>query len=158
MFDGATSTKWCAKAWYGQTAGNPVVDYDTGESVFVHGTSYDNDYRIEKTGVGNMFSPMSLVLDVSSNPLDITVFQRWQYYNANDNATATGRTWVEGEILGSVDGNTWWRLDVFNDTSITNTNYALAYTGNLIPRKGDLWRDLDLAERDWANGIAVDGI
>jgi len=44
-----------------------------------------------------------------------------------------------------------WRLDYFDDLNIVNTNFALAYTGNLVPTKGDMFSDLDLCDRwsDW---------
>lgn len=93
-----------------------------------------------------------------SKPIDLATFSRWQLLNANDNASQTNRTIVEVEVLGSGDGKTWWRLAVSNNANATNTNYAVVHSGSLVPRKGDLWSDLDLADRDWANGIAVDGV
>ena len=159
IFDNSTSTKWGAYNLDGfsSTYAN-VYDFDTGAALMVSGGSYDATFRTNHFGAFNKHPPASLVLDVSSSPLDITTYSRWQFLNANDNASQTGRTVVEGEILGSVDKQTWWRLDIFNDTSIPNTNKAVAYTGNLVARLGDLWSDLDFMDRDWTNGITVDNI
>lgn len=156
IFDNSTSTKWGAYQTHGfsNTYAN-VYDYDTGTALMVSGGSYDATFFNDHFGAYNKHPPVSVVMDVSSSPLDITTYSRWQFLNANDNASATGRTIVEGEILGSVDKQTWWRLDIFNDTSIPNTNKAVAYTGNLVARPGDLWFGLDLATRDWTNGIST---
>ena len=99
----------------------------------------------------NRFLPGLAVIDLLDDYLDIDIYSRWQFYNADDNARQTDRTWVQGEILGSNDMKKWWRLDYFDDLNIVNTNYALAYTGNLVPTKGDMFSDLDLCDRwtDW---------
>ena len=156
MFDGQTSTKWGPYRYVGHT---PIFDFDTGETLMVPGGSYDATFYQTHFGYGNnVFAPVAVVVDVSSKPIDLATFSRWQLLNANDNASQTNRTIVEAEVLGSGDGKTWWRLAVSNNVNATNTNYAVVHSGSLIPRKGDLWSDLDLAGRDWANGIAVDGI
>lgn len=158
LFDGSTSTKLCAYySLLGPSANSDVYDFDTNQVVMENGTSYNQAWHVQNLGAYEPL-PIALVLDLGSTPLDISVYSRWQFLNANDNASQTNRTWIEGEILGSADFKTWWRLDVFNDASIVNTNYAVARLAPLVPRAGDLWSDLDLADRDWANGIAVDGI
>ena len=172
MLDHSTSTKFCVGWWLGTAGGASDLYYVTDTDFSAPEDERPYAYSLRSTytaarnnsvlGGNNRPLPFSAILDLSDSPIDITTFSRWCFYSANDTANAvTGvgqRQWAEGESLGSVDGNTWWRLDVFNDLTLPITNYALSYTGNLIPRKGDLWSDLDLAERDWANGIAVDGI
>ncbi len=156
MFDGQTSTKWGPYRYVGHF---PIFDFDTGETLMAPGGSYDATFYETHFGYGNnIFGPVAVVVDVSSKPVDLATFSRWQLINANDNASQTNRTIVEVEVLGSGDGKTWWRLAVSNNANATNTNYAVVHSGSLVPRKGDLWSDLDLADRDWANGIAVDGI
>lgn len=154
MFDGQTSTKWGPYRFFGYL---PIYDFDSGATLMVQDGSYDATFYETHFGYGNsIFGPVAIVVDVSSKPVDLTTFSRWQLLNANDNASQTNRTIVEVEVLGSVDCNTWWRLAVSNNANATNTNYAVVHSGNLVPRKGDLWSDLDLATRDWTNGIAVD--
>lgn len=104
--------------------------------------------------------PFTCVFDFGSVVFDTATYTTWKFWNAGDNASQPGRTWVEGEVIGSVDNKTWYRLDIFNDTSIPNTNNAIAYTGNIVVRKKpcDFWYGIDLTERDWTNGITVDTI
>lgn len=160
MFDGSTSTKVCNPK--PQLANGTVLkEVGTDRAIYTPGQTVNRSYWLENFGCDNVLSPGSLVLDLSSSPLDISVYNKWRFYNCNDNANGTAttsRTWVEGEILGSTDLNTWWRLDVFNSLAIPDTNYAIAYTGSLLPRKGDIWSDLDLTQRDWTNGISVDNV
>lgn len=155
LFDGQTSTKYFKEKDVGFSKCADVYDFDTGDALMIYGNSYNGSFYTSHFGADN-WTPQAVVLNISSNPIDIETYSRWRFYNGNDNASQTHRTWVEGEILGSVDKQTWWRLDIFNDTSIPNTNKAVAYTGNLVARLGDLWSDLDLMDRDWANGITVD--
>ena len=156
MFDGNTSTKWGPYRYFGH---RPLFDFDTREPLMVDGASYDDVFYQAHFGYkSNCFGPVAIVVNVSSKPIDLSEFSRWQLLNANDNATQTNRTIVEAEILGSGDGKSWWRLDIYNNPNATNVNYATVHLGNLVPRKGDIWSDLDLSTRDWANGIAVDGI
>lgn len=156
MFNTSTATKWYGfnSTGYNATYAN-VVDYDTGVVLMQSGGTYDATFREQHFGVGGRFTPVCLVLDVSSSPIDMSVYSKWRFYNGNDSASQTSRTWIEGEILGSNDKLKWWRLDVFNDASIPNTNYRLAYTGSFSARSGDLWFGLDLATRDWTNGVST---
>ena len=173
IFDHSTSTKWCVQDWRGNgiPALTDVYDsFDTNYSApeadrpyaYNLRSTYTVDYYNSVFGAINRPAPICIVINLSSSPLDISVHSRWQYYTANDTASAAAgsgqRQWIEGEILGSNDMKTWWRLNVFNDIDMPTTNYAVAYTGNLIPRKGDIWSDLDLSTRDWANGISVDSV
>ncbi len=107
---------------------------------------------------GNKASAMgcSLVLNVSQSPLDVSTYSRWRFYHGDD-SIGQSRFWCEGEILGSVDGITWYRMDRFNDTTAGgNTKLALARTAELIPTQGgDLFQDIDYMSRDWKNGIQV---
>ncbi len=154
MFDGQTSTKWCFQRFIGYS---PIFDFDTGETLMIPGGSYDATFYETHFGYGNnVEAPVAVVVDVSSKPIDLTIYSRWQLLNANDNSLHPNRTIVEAELLGSGDGKAWWRLDVYNNPNATNTNYAVVRLAQLVPRKGDLWSDLDLADRDWANGISTD--
>ena len=156
LFDGSTSTKWALYRYFGPF---PIYDFDTGTALMVSGGSYDATFRETHFGIGNDSPyPVSLVVNVSSNPLDLSTYTQWRLLNANDNASTINRTVVEMEVLGSVDGSTWWRLGVSNNPNAPNTNYGVAHSGNLVPRAGDIWSGLDLATRDWTNGIAVDNI
>jgi len=165
LFDNNTSTKYYESSHAAirdtDSSGNyrtPIINYDTGAVVFARGASIpDTDERSAAFG-GRRWTPGCYVLDLLTTPLDITTYSQWCFKNANDNASQTSRTIVEAEVLGSTDMKTWWRLDIWNDINASNTNYAIVHTGNLVPRKGDIWSDLDLSTRDWTNGIAVDGI
>ena len=163
LFDGSTSTKYCATiitgAWDSTVA---LYNYDTG-TIMAHGGDSelsDQSYLQEHFGTpGSPPNPAVFVIDLGSEIFSPSVYSRWQFFNANDNGSSwgTGRTWVEGEILVSNDLSNWNRLDVFNDAGIPNTNYSLAYTGSLTTmRNGNLWSDIDLATRDWSTGIIVD--
>ena len=157
LFDNNKSTKFGAYNLIGFSATYArVFDSDTGDVLMQSGGTYDVTFINQHFGTKDHVAPAALVLDLGASNIDISVYPTWRFLNANDNASQTGRTWIEGEILGSNDMTTWWRLDVFNDTSIPNTNYAVAYTGNLVARPGDIWFGLDLATRDWTNGIATD--
>lgn len=171
IFDHSTSTKWCSSF---QSGGGSLTDvYDLSDTTYSAAeadrpyaynlrSTYNAAYYNSTFGCSGRLNPCAIVLDLTSSPLDISLYDRWVWYTANDTAgTPAGagqRQWIEGEIVGSVDGITWWRLDIFNDIDMPTTNYGLAYTGDLIPRLGDIWSDLDFSTRDWANGVAVDSI
>lgn len=156
LFDGNTSTKWATYRYWGQ---RPVYDFDTGTILVASGESYDSAFIEGHFGIANDSPlPSGLVINVSSSPLDLSTYTQWRLLNANDNASTTNRTIVEMEVLGSADGMTWWRLGISNNPNAINTNYAVVHSGNLVPRAGDIWSDLDMATRDWANGITVDNI
>lgn len=156
LFDNNQRTKWGPYSTLA-LGGQDVYDYDSGEVLYYDNTwnSCTKDYIISITGAYNALSPVAIVLDLGGSPLDITTYSKWRFKNANDNASQKPRTWIEGEILGSEDKLRWWRMDVFNNTSIVNTNYAIAHTADLTPTPGDLWFGLDLATRDWTHGIPI---
>lgn len=139
------------------TNGTSVFYYESGETMLDKTRTYSNvDFQNLFRGNSNSAMPSAVVLNVSQSPLDISTYSRWRFYNGY-NQYGGSRFWCEGEVLGSVDGTTWYRLDRFNDTTMGgNTNYSLARTADLIPTQGgDLFQDLDCMKRDWKNGIQV---
>ena len=164
LLDGSTSTQWDGPYIAHGYARNKRNVYTEDGTVLMDKTAasgtYGESFIQQHFGTYNKATPVAWALDFQSLAFDVSIYSRWQFYTANDTTSSAAgngdRQWVEGEILGSVDGATWWRLDVFNDANMPTVNYGLAYTGDLVPRKGGIWTDLDLMDRDWANGIAVD--
>jgi hypothetical protein len=110
---------------------------------------WESDYAQLTTLLGGTgHTPFTVVVDLGSeNTLNIEHFGTWRFFNANDNASQTYRTWVWGEIIGSNDGKRWWLLDSFKDLGITNSNFAMAYKGSLsVKGKGDLTSNLNFLE------------
>ena len=137
--------------------GTSVFYYESGETMLDKTKTYSStDYQDLFRGDSSSAMPNAVVLNVSQSPLDISTYSRWRFYNGYDQYGAS-RFWCEGEVLGSVDGTTWYRLDRFNDTTLGGkTNYSLARTAELIPTQGgDLFQDLDYMKRDWLNGIKI---
>lgn len=171
LFDGSTSTKMCVQSPFfirDSRGTRRVLDYDTGEVLLPDYFNVNESSVVEMTqritgapvmpGIGWHLTPTLVVLDMRNEPLDIGLFPTWGFCNSNDITSQRAGQWVEGEILGSTDLTSWWRLDVFNSLTLPVVNYGVAYTGSLVPRTGDPWSDLDLATRNWSSGIAVDTV
>ena len=166
IFDHSVSTKWFAGFYSG---GGSLTDvFDLSDTTFSAPESerpyaynlrstYDTTYYNNTFGCASRLNPCAIVLDLSNAPLDITVYNKWRWYTANDTSGSTAgggqRQWIEGEIVGSVDGINWWRLDIFNNINMPVVNSQAAYTGDLIASSGDVWSDLDFNTRDWTNGV-----
>ena len=77
--------------------------------------------------------PISVTMDFGQLWLNTNIYNRWQWYTANDFTPA--RNMKTYRLYGSVDGNTWYLFDSQVDGSYTTQTKTLAYTGNIIVRR-----------------------
>ena len=72
--------------------------------------------------------PFHVTFDLGSPCLDICVWNRYQWYTANDDTTYPDRTPTSWNMFASVDGNNWILLDHIEGFTVPVANYTLAYT------------------------------
>lgn len=76
--------------------------------------------------------PQILTIDMQSEALDLSIYNRWQWYTANDTATDPGRNLKSFTMEVSVDGTNWLNFTSVVNGSYTTANYSLAYRSDYV--------------------------
>lgn len=72
--------------------------------------------------------PFHITFDLGSLCLDICVWNRYQWYTANDDTAFPDRTPTSWNMFASVDGSSWILLDHVEGFNAPIADYTLAYT------------------------------
>lgn len=76
--------------------------------------------------------PFYITFDLGRQCLDIGIWNRYQWYTANDDTSFSKRTPTSWNMFASVDGNSWILLDHVEGFTAPIANYTLAYTSGRI--------------------------
>lgn len=76
--------------------------------------------------------PFCVTFDLKSDALDLGVFNRYQWYTANDDTSFQNRTPTSWNMYVSKDALVWNLLDHVEDFTAPIANYTLAYTSNCL--------------------------
>lgn len=116
---------------------------------------------------GNGFTapicPLWFVVDLGDETLDLTIYNRYRWYTANDTASQPARNPTGWALYASEDNVNWILLDYVENQDPTNANYSLAYTSESLTAKRKAQRGYDLSvtfgdffNRDHSHRLSTD--